>query len=182
MSRLLKKYRTEIVPALKKELNLSSSMAVPRMTKIVISVGLGKSIENPKLIDIAKQNITDITGQQPVITKSKKAISGFKLRAGMPIGLKVTLRKNRMYEFFDRFVNASLGRVRDFHGISTKSFDKMGNLNIGIREHTIFPEISAEKTEQVHGLQVTIVFNTSSNEHNLRLMQSLGLPFEKIDK
>lgn len=182
MSRLLEKYRQEIKPALQKELKLPSDMAVPELTKIVVSCGLGQANENPKLIDIAKENIMAITGQMPVITKSKQAISGFKLRQNQPIGLKVTLRKQRMYEFFDRLVNASLGRIRDFRGISPQAFDKSGQLNIGIREHTIFPEISFEKTETIHGLQVTLVFNNNNPEHNRLLMEKMGLPFEKKDK
>lgn len=179
MARLLKKYRTEVIPALQKEFKLSTPMAMPRMTKITVSVGLGKSLENPKLIDQARDNIATITGQQPVITKAKKAISGFKLRAGVPIGLKVTLRRQQMYEFFDRFVNVALGRVRDFRGISSTAFDSDGNLNIGIREHTIFPEVSSEKTENIHGMQITISFNCSDAQKNMKLMQALGMPFEK---
>jgi large subunit ribosomal protein L5 len=179
MSRLQQKYQQEIVPKLCKELKIKSPMALPRMTKIVISAGLGASLENPKLMEIAKSNIADITGQAPVVTYSKKAISGFKLRANQPIGLKVTLRGARMYEFLDRFNNSALARIRDFRGINPKSFDSNGNLNIGIKEHTIFPEISFEKTELVHGLQVTIVFHTNNNELNMSLMKELGMPFEK---
>lgn len=154
-------------------------MAVPHITKIVVASGLGKSLENPKLIDQARENLAAITGQQPVVTKAKKAISGFKLRAGVPIGLKVTLRRKQMYEFLDRFINAALSRVRDFHGISAKSFDKSGNLNIGIREHTIFPEVSGERTENIHGLQITISFSQPDTAKNLKLLQALGMPFEK---
>lgn len=182
MSRLLEKYNKEIVPKLQEELKLASPMSVPRMQKIVVSSGAGDANENPKIIDSIKEIIRQITGQNPVITKSKNAISGFKLRAGQPIGLKVDLRGQRMYEFFDRFVNASMGRIRDFRGISAKSFDKTGNLNIGIKEHTIFPEISAENVEAVHGLQITIVFNSNDTEGNILLMKELGLPFEKTDK
>jgi large subunit ribosomal protein L5 len=181
MSRLLEKYRQEVKPALQKEFNLSP-MAVPHMTKIIVTCGLGQAIENPKLVDIAKENIAIITGQMPVVTRSKKAISGFKLRQNQPIGLKVTLRKHRMYEFFDRFVNASLGRIRDFRGISPRAFDKSGQLNIGIREHTIFPEISFDKTEVIHGLQINIVFSGHDISQNRRLMELMGLPFEKKDK
>lgn len=182
MSRLQEKYNKEIAPALQKELNLSSIMSVPKMTKIVVSSGAGDGIENPKIIDTIKETIRRITGQNPVITKSKKAISGFKLREGQPIGLKVTLRGKRMYEFFDRFVNASMSRIRDFRGISTKSFDQSGNLNIGLKEHNIFPEISAENVEALHGLQITIIFNTNGIDGNILLMKKLGLPFEKTDK
>jgi len=182
MSRLLEKYRQEIRPALKKELGIKSDMAVPCLTKVVITAGLGQANENPKLIDIAKENIMTITGQMPVVTRAKKAISGFKLRQNMPIGLKVTLRKQRMYEFLDRFINTSLSRIRDFRGISPKGFDKTGQLNIGIREHTIFPEISFDRAEVIHGLQVNIVFNTKEIEHNRLLMEKLGLPFEKMNK
>ncbi|MFA4930628.1 MAG: 50S ribosomal protein L5 [Patescibacteria group bacterium] len=181
MSRLFTKYQQEIVPKLQKILKLSSPMSVPRLTKIIISSGAGDAIENPKIIDNIKETFRQITGQNPVITKSKKAISGFKLRAGQPIGLKVTLRGQRMYEFFDRFVNASMSRIRDFHGISTTAFDKSGNLNIGIKEHTIFPEIKAEDVEAVHGLQINIVFNTNTQNDNLQLMKELGMPFEKKD-
>lgn len=182
MSRLLTKYRAEIVPKLQKEFGLSSIMAVPRLTKIVVASGAGQAIENPKLIDTIKKTLADITGQAPVITKAKKAISGFKLRANLPIGVMVTLRGQRMYEFLDRFINASMGRIRDFHGISPKSFDSSGNLNIGIKEHNIFPEISTENLESMHGMQVTIVFNSHNRDHNFRLMQELGLPFEKSAK
>ncbi|MFZ5392145.1 MAG: 50S ribosomal protein L5 [Patescibacteria group bacterium] len=182
MSRLLIKYRSEIAPKLQKEFGLSSIMAVPKMTKIVISSGAGQAIENPKFIDTIKKTLTDITGQAPVVTRAKKAIAGFKLRANLPIGVMVTLRHSRMYEFLDRFINASMGRIRDFHGISPKSFDSSGNLNIGIKEHNIFPEISTENLENMHGLQVTIVFNSKNRDHNFRLMQELGLPFEKSAK
>lgn len=182
MSRLLIKYQSEIAPKLQKEFGFSSIMAVPKMTKIVLSSGAGQAIENPKLIDTIKKTLTDITGQSPVVTRAKKAIAGFKLRANLPIGVMVTLRHNRMYEFLDRFINASMGRIRDFHGISPKSFDSSGNLNIGIKEHNIFPEISTENLENMHGLQVTIVFSSNNRDHNFRLMQELGLPFEKNDK
>lgn len=179
MSRLLKKYREEIVPVLKKDLNISSAMAVPRMTKIVVSAGLGRATEDPKLIDIAKENIAAITGQMPVVTKSKKAISSFKLRAGASIGLKVTLRKKMMYEFLDRFISSALSRIRDFRGINPNSFDQNGNFNVGVKEHTIFPEISFEKAQVIHGLQITIVFNTKNIENNRLLLEKLGMPFEK---
>ncbi len=182
MSRLYKKYQDEIVPKLVKELKLPSPMSAPRITKIVVAAGLGQALENPKLIDIAVENLAQVTGQKPVVTKSKQAISGFKLRGDQAIGVKVTLRKEKMYEFLDRFISAALGRIRDFRGISAKSFDDSGNLNIGLKEHTIFPEISFEKTEIIHGLQVTIVFNTSDKESNILLMKELGLPFEKLDK
>jgi len=181
MSRLQKKYQQEIVPKLAKELNIKSPMALPRMTKIVVSAGLGASLENPKILELAKSNIADITGQAPVVTYSKKSISSFKLRANQPIGLKVTLRGARMYEFLNRFVNSALARIKDFHGINSKSFDTNGNLNIGIKEHTIFPEISFEKAEMIHGLQITIVFNTSNIEQNLLLMKELNMPFEKAE-
>ncbi len=182
MSRLYKKYRSEIAPKLQKEFNLSSIMSVPAISKIVISSGVGQAIENPKLIDTVKKTLSEITGQTPVVTRAKKAIAGFKLRADLPIGVMVTLRRQYMYEFLDRFINASMGRIRDFHGISPKSFDSTGNLNIGIKEHNIFPEISTENLENMHGLQVTIVFNSHNKEHNFRLMQELGLPFEKTSK
>lgn len=182
MTYLLTKYRKEIVGQLQKEFNLKSSMSAPKLEKIIISAGLGQAIENQKIIDIAKENLKQITGQMPIVTKSKQAISGFKLRAGLPLGLKVTLRGQRMYEFLERFLNAALGRIRDFRGVSPKSFDKSGNFNIGIREHNIFPEISTENLEFIHGLQITIVFNTSDAQQNMELLKKLGMPFEKIDK
>lgn len=175
--RLKERYVREIVPALLKELALGNVMQVPRLEKIVLNVGLGEAIQNIKVLESAQNELTQIAGQKAVITKAKKAIAGFKLRKGMPIGCKVTLRGNRMYEFLDKFISTALPRIRDFRGVSGKSFDGHGNYTLGVREQYIFPEIDYEKVEMVHGLDITICTNAASDEHGRALLTHLGMPF-----
>ncbi|RMD81819.1 MAG: 50S ribosomal protein L5 [Candidatus Dadabacteria bacterium] len=175
--RLAELYETEVRDRLKERFGFSSVMAVPRLEKVVINVGLGAAIQNPKLIDQAVQDIALICGQRPVVTKARKAISNFKLRAGMPIGVMATLRRERMYEFIDRLINVALPRVRDFRGLSPRGFDGRGNYTIGIREHIIFPEIDLDKVEHVIGLSATIVTTAKNDEQGRALLEGLGFPF-----
>src|ERR687884_699108 len=155
-ARLLDRYRQEVVPAMVKEFNYKSPMQAPRLEKIVINIGLGEAIQNAKALDAASGDVATITGQKPVITRAKKSIAAFKVRAGMPIGVMVTLRGERMYEFLDRLISVALPRVRDFQGVSPNSFDGRGNYNIGLREQLIFPEIDYDRIDKLRGLQVTI--------------------------
>jgi large subunit ribosomal protein L5 len=173
------RYSKEIVPALMKEFSYKSVMQVPRLEKVVLNVGLGEAIQNIKLLDSIQKELTDISGQKAVITRAKKAIAGFKLRAGMPIGCKVTLRGNRMYEFLDRFISVALPRIRDFRGVSPKSFDGHGNYAVGIKEQIIFPEINYDKVELLHGMDVIICTSARSNEEGRALLSRLGMPFSK---
>lgn len=178
-SRLQEKYRTEIVPQLKARLGYKNIMQVPRLDKIVLSIGLGEATQNPKALEAAERDLTVISGQHPVITRAKKSISAFKLRAGMPIGMMVTLRGKRMYDFFDRLVNIVLPRFRDFRGVSADSFDGRGNYSIGIREQLVFPEIEYDKIDKVRGLEVTIVTTARSDEEARLLLELLGMPFRR---
>jgi large subunit ribosomal protein L5 len=173
------RYAKEIVPALMKEFSFKSVMQVPKVQKVVLNVGLGEAIQNIKLLDSIQKELTDISGQKAVITRAKKAIAGFKLRAGVPIGCKVTLRGNRMYEFLDRFIGVALPRIRDFRGISPKSFDGHGNYALGIKEQIIFPEINYDKVELLHGLDVIICTSARTNEEGRALLAHLGMPFTK---
>jgi large subunit ribosomal protein L5 len=170
-------YREKAVPALMKRFNYKNRMEVPKLEKIVINMGLGEAIQNIKILDSAAQEISQITGQKPVITKSKKSIAQFKLRTGMPIGCMVTLRKERMYEFFNRLVNVALPRVRDFKGLSGKSFDGRGNYALGIREQLIFPEIHYDKIDKVKGMNIVIVTTAKTDEEGKELLKLLGMPF-----
>ncbi len=179
MNRLKEKYVKEIVPALEKEFSYSSVMQVPKLEKIVINMGVGDAIQNPKALEDAVKDLTQIAGQKPVITKAKKSIANFKLRDGMEIGCKVTLRGERMYEFFDKLVNISLPRVRDFHGVSTTAFDGRGNYTLGVREQLIFPEINYDQVTKVRGMDVVIVTTALSDEEGRALLTKLGMPFEK---
>ncbi len=175
--RLRSKFEKEVAPALLKELELNNKMAVPRLNKIVVNMGMGEATQNSKVMDPAVNELGQITGQKPIVTKAKKSIAAFKVREGQPIGAMVTLRGDRMYEFLDRLVNIVLPRVRDFKGVSTKSFDGRGNYTIGLHDQLIFPEISYEKVDKQKGMNVTIV-TTAANDNQARLLlKHLGMPF-----
>ncbi len=175
--RLKARFQQEIAPALMKELALKNAMAVPRLEKVVINMGMGDATQNAKILDPAVAEMAQITGQRPVITKAKKSIAAFKVREGMPIGVMVTLRGDRMYEFLDRFITIVLPRVRDFKGVSTKSFDGRGNYTIGLHDQLIFPEIDYSKAEKLKGMNVTVVTTAKSDDHARALLRGLGLPF-----
>lgn len=176
-ARLRERFHKDIAPALQKELQLKNPMAVPRLHKIVVNMGVGEATQNAKILDPAVLELGQITGQKPVVTKAKKSIAAFKVREGMPIGAMVTLRGDRMYEFFDRLVNVVLPRVRDFRGVSTKSFDGRGNYTLGLRDQLIFPEIDYAKVDKLKGMNVTIV-TTAKNDNDARaLLRSFGMPF-----
>ncbi|PKN37617.1 MAG: 50S ribosomal protein L5 [Deltaproteobacteria bacterium HGW-Deltaproteobacteria-2] len=179
MARLKDYYSKTVVPALIKKFNYKNPMQVPKMEKIVINMGLGEAIQNIKIIDGAVQELAAITGQKPVVNKAKKSIATFKLRQGMPIGCSVTLRKNNMYEFFDRLVNAALPKVRDFRGISPNAFDGRGNFSIGLQEQTIFPEIEYDKVEKVKGMNITIVTTARTDAEARILLELMGVPFKR---
>ena len=178
MARLKDYYSKTVVPALIKEFNYKNPMQVPKMEKIVINMGLGEAISNVKIIDSAVLELAAITGQKPIINKAKKSIATFKLRQGMPIGCSVTLRKNNMYEFFDRLVNAALPKVRDFRGISPNAFDGRGNFSIGLQEQIIFPEIEYDKVEKVKGMNITIVTTAKTDAEARLLLKLMGVPFK----
>ena len=177
MAKLKETYQEKVVPNLMKRFGYKNMMEVPKLNKIVINMGLGEAIQNIKILDSAVQEISQITGQKPVITKAKKSIAQFKLRTGMPIGCMVTLRKERMYEFFNRLVNVTLPRVRDFKGLSGKSFDGRGNYALGIREQLIFPEIHYDKVDKVKGMNIVIVTTAKTDEEGKELLKLLGMPF-----
>jgi large subunit ribosomal protein L5 len=177
MARLKDVYRGNVVPSLMKRFGYQNRMEVPKLEKIIINMGLGEAIQNIKILDSASQELSQITGQKPVITKAKKSIAQFKLRTGMPIGCMVTLRKERMYEFFNRLVNVALPRVRDFKGLSGKSFDGRGNYALGIREQLIFPEIYYDKIDKVKGMNIVIVTTAKTDEEGKELLRLLGMPF-----
>ncbi len=177
MAKLKEIYQEKVVPALMKRFNYKNQMEVPKLEKIVVNMGLGEAIQNIKILDSAVQEISLITGQKPVITKAKKSIAQFKLRTGMPIGCMVTLRREKMYEFFNRLVNVTLPRVRDFKGLSGKSFDGRGNYALGIREQLIFPEIHYDKIDKVKGMNIVIVTTAKTDEEGKELLRLLGMPF-----
>jgi large subunit ribosomal protein L5 len=177
MARMKDLYQEKAVPALMKRFGYQNRMEVPRLEKIIINMGLGEAIQNIKILDSAVQELSQITGQKPVITKAKKSIAQFKLRTGMPIGCMVTLRKERMHEFFNRLVNVALPRVRDFKGLSGKSFDGRGNYALGIREQLIFPEIHYDKIDKVKGMNIVIVTTAKTDEEGKELLRLLGMPF-----
>ncbi|KUG22749.1 lsu ribosomal protein l5p (l11e) [hydrocarbon metagenome] len=179
MARLKDYYLKKVVPALIEKFNYKNPMQVPKMEKIVINMGLGEAIQNVKIIDGAVLELAAITGQKPVINKAKKSIATFKLRQGMPVGCSVTLRKNNMYEFFDRLVNAALPKVRDFRGISPNAFDGRGNFSIGLQEQTIFPEIEYDKVEKVKGMNITIVTTAKTDAEARLLLELMGVPFKR---
>ncbi len=176
-ARLKLRYRKEVVPALMKELNLKNPMEVPRLNKVVVNMGLGEALANNKILESAVDQLGAITGQKPVITRSRKAIANFKLREGQAIGAMVTLRGDRMFEFLDRLINVALPRVRDFKGISPKAFDGRGNYTLGLREQIIFPEINYDQIEKVKGLNVSIVTSAGNDERGLALLKAIGVPF-----
>lgn len=178
-ARLKERYTKEIAPAVSKEFGIKNPMAVPRLEKIVINMGMGEAIANAKILDTAADEIKAITGQKPVVTKAKKSIASFKLRQGMPIGVMVTLRGDRMYEFLDRLVSVALPRVRDFRGVSPKAFDGRGNYTLGIREQLIFPEIDFNKVDKTRGLNISIVTTARNDEQARSLLKALGMPFRQ---
>jgi large subunit ribosomal protein L5 len=179
MARLKEKYIKEVVPALMKEFSYKNIMQVPRMSHIVLNVGMGEAIQNIKMLDAAVRELAVLTGQKPVITRAKKSIAGFKLRQGMPIGCRVTLRGNRMYEFLDKFICMALPRIRDFKGVSVKAFDGRGNYAFGVREQIIFPEVDYDKTEGIYGMDVIIVSTAKNNEESKALLEHFEMPFRK---
>ncbi|NPV44219.1 MAG: 50S ribosomal protein L5 [Firmicutes bacterium] len=179
MARLRDKYEKEVVPAMMEKFNYKNPMEIPRLEKIVINMGVGEAKENPKALDGAVNDLSLIAGQKPVITKAKKSVAAFKIRAGMPIGAKVTLRGNRMYEFLDKLINIALPRVRDFRGVSPKSFDGRGNFAIGVREQLIFPEIDYDKIDKIRGMDIIITTTAKTDEEARELLSLMGMPFRK---
>ena len=177
--RLKEFYRQEVAPALMREFGYRNPMEVPRLEKIVVNIGLGEALQNAKALDSASTDVAAITGQKPVITRAKRSIANFKIRQGNPIGLMVTIRGDRMWELYDRLVNAALPRIRDFHGVSNKGFDGRGNYSLGLREQLIFPEIEYDKIDRIRGLQVVIVTTARTDEEGKRLLQLMGMPFSR---
>lgn len=177
MSRLRETYQKDLKPALTKEFDYKSPMEVPRLDKIILNIGLGEAIQNIKVLDAAMEELALIAGQRPIVTRARKSIASFKLREGMPIGCMVTLRRGRMYDFFDKLVNVTLPRVRDFRGLSDKSFDGRGNYTLGIKEHIIFPEIDYDKIDKIKGLNITIVTTARTDEEGKALLKMMGMPF-----
>ena len=179
MARLNDKYKEEIVPALKEKFQYNNIMEVPKLVKVVVNMGLGEAIANPKALDAAVGDMTQITGQKPIVTKAKKSVAAFKVREGMSIGCKVTLRGEKMYEFCDRLVSVALPRVRDFKGVSTKAFDGRGNYTLGLKEQLIFPEIEYDKIDKVRGMEVCFVTSAKTDEEARELLRLMGMPFAK---
>ncbi|NOZ95809.1 MAG: 50S ribosomal protein L5 [Acidobacteria bacterium] len=179
MARLFDTYQKEVFPQLQKELGLANPMQVPRITKITCNIGVGEASRNAKLLDTAAEQMANITGQKPVIRKARKSIAAFKLREGMPVGVKVTLRRTRMYEFLDRLINIALPRVRDFRGISTTSFDGRGNYTLGVRDILIFPEVDYQKVEGTVGMNITITTSAPSDDQARALLAAMGMPFQR---
>ncbi len=178
-TRMKEKYLNEVAPQLMKKFNYKTVMQIPRVEKVIINMGVGDAVGNPKLLDSAVEDLTLIAGQKPVITRAKKSIAGFKLREGMPIGTKVTLRGERMYEFLDKLFNVALPRVRDFRGVSDKAFDGRGNYTLGVKEQLIFPEIDYDKVDKVRGMDIVIVTTANTDEESRELLSLLGLPLRK---
>lgn len=179
MSRLKEKFKEEIAPVLMGEFGYGNGMQVPRLKKVVLNIGLGEATQNPKVLEAARADLSTISGQLPVTTRAKKSIAAFKLREKMPIGLMVTLRGQRMYEFLDRLINIVLPRIRDFQGVSHDAFDGRGNYNLGLREQIVFPEVDYDKVDKVRGLEVAIVTSAHSDEEGRRLLELMGMPFRK---
>ena len=177
MARLKEKYVKEIMPALQKEFGYTNVMAIPKLDKVIINIGLGEAVQNDKAVDAAVGDLTIISGQKPLVTRAKKSIAGFKLREGMPIGVKVTLRGDRMYEFVDRLFSVALPRVRDFHGVPSKSFDGRGNYSLGLKEQLIFPEIDYDKIDKIRGMQVVFTTTAKTDEEGRALLAQRGMPF-----
>lgn len=179
MNRLHEKYNSEVKANMMKEFGYTSVMQVPKIEKVVLNIGVGEAVANPKVLDEAVAELTQISGQKPLVTKAKKSIANFKLREGMPIGCKVTLRGERMYEFFDKLVNISLPRVRDFKGVSKTAFDGRGNYTLGVKEQIIFPEINYDKVNKLRGMDIVIVTSAKNNEEGMALLKEMGMPFAK---
>ncbi|MBU1145610.1 MAG: 50S ribosomal protein L5 [Firmicutes bacterium] len=179
MNRLQEKYKSEMMPALMAKFNYSSVMECPKVSKIVINIGAGDAVANPKVLDDAVNELAIITGQKPLVTKAKKSIASFKLREGMPIGCKVTLRGERMFEFLDKLITIALPRVRDFRGINPKGFDGRGNYTLGVKEQLIFPEINYDKVNKIRGMDIVIVTTAKSDQEGLELLKLYGMPFKK---
>jgi large subunit ribosomal protein L5 len=177
LPRLRERYEREIVPALMEEFKFENVMRVPRVKKVVLNIGLGEATQNPKALESAEKDLATISGQHPVVTRSKRSIAAFKLRTGMPIGMMVTLRDRRMYEFLDRLVSVVLPRIRDFHGVAPTSFDGRGNYSLGFKDQLMFPEIDYDKVEKPRGFQITIVTTARSDEEGRRLLELMGMPF-----
>ena len=177
MARLKDKYKQEVVPALKERFNYANVMQVPKVEKIVVNVGVSEAVQDPKVFDAVVGDVSAITGQKPIITKARKSIAAFKLREGMPIGCKVTLHGEKMYEFLDRLVSVALPRIRDFRGVSPRSFDGRGNYSLGLREQLIFPEIQYDKVDKVRGLEVAITTSANTDEEAFELLKLMGIPF-----
>ncbi|HEX6797382.1 MAG TPA: 50S ribosomal protein L5 [Ktedonobacterales bacterium] len=178
-SRLKDRYQNEVVPSLRKEFGYQNVMQVPRLAKVVLNIGMGEAIQNAKAMDNAVRDIADITGQKPVITRAKRSVAAFKLREGMAIGVTVTLRGQRMYDFLDKLANVALPRLRDFQGISADAFDGHGNYTLGIKEQLVFPEINYDKIDRVRGMEITIVTTAHTDEEGRRLLTMLGMPFKR---
>ena len=179
MARLQQYYREQVVPRLREQLNIQNPMQVPRITKITVYMGVGEAVAEKKVMDAAVADLTKITGQKPLITKSRKAIAAFKIRAGLPIGCKVTLRGARMYEFLDRLISIAMPRIRDFRGVSARSFDGQGNYSLGVKEQIIFPEIQYDQVDQVRGMDITITTTATDNRHGRALLEAFNFPFRK---
>jgi len=179
MTTLKEQYDNELKSTLQKQLGISNVMDIPKIEKVVLNMGLGDAVQNPKIVEKAAQELTMISGQKAVVTKAKKSIATFKLRAGMPIGARVTLRKDRMYDFLSKLINVALPRVRDFRGVSGKGFDGRGNFSMGITEHIIFPEIDYDKIDQIRGFNITIVTSAKTDESARALLDAIGMPFKK---
>lgn len=177
ITRLQEKYQTEVAPALMQEFSFTTPMQVPRLVKVVVNIGLGEAISNSKAIEAALGDLTKIVGQKPVVTRAKKSVATFKLREGMPIGAMVTLRSDRMYELLDRLINVALPRIRDFRGISRRSFDGRGNYSLGLREQIVFPEIEYDKVDKLRGLELAVVTTAPDDEQGYALLKRLGMPF-----
>ena len=177
MARLKEKYLNEVVPGLQEQFKYTNVMAIPKLDKVVINIGLGEAVQNPKALDAALNDLTLITGQKPVVTRAKKSIAGFKLREGMPVGVKVTLRGDRMYEFVDRLLSVALPRVRDFRGVSPKSFDGRGNYSLGLKEQLIFPEIEYDKIDKLRGMEIVFATTAKTDDEGRALLKLLGMPF-----
>jgi large subunit ribosomal protein L5 len=179
MNRLQEKYRKEITPSLMEKFNYSSIMETPKISKIVINIGAGDAVQNPKVLDNAVDELTQITGQKPVVTRAKKSIATYKLREGMPIGCKVTLRGQRMYDFLDKLITIALPRVRDFRGINPKGFDGRGNYTLGVKEQLIFPEINYDKVSKIRGMDIVIVTSANTDQEAFELLSQFGMPFRR---
>jgi large subunit ribosomal protein L5 len=182
MPRLKDRFRNDVIPAMVEEFDYSNTMQCPRLDKIVVNIGLGEAMQNAKVLDAAAEDLRAITGQQPVITRARKSIAGFKLRAGRQIGAKVTLRGNRMWDFLDRLCNVALPRRRDFRGVSPNSFDGRGNYSLGLREQLVFPEVEYDKIDKIRGMEITVVTTAQTDEEGRHLLALLGMPFARSEQ